>query len=350
MNFEITGDDAFYKKENYLEQTRADFSSTKCVGEPVYYYETSSKVWRIAKEIFSVLLVLPLIYNIIHGLVGKIIILASFQSQTDISLENSIYDYNKYKRFTIDVNGYKIDTLIVGTKETFEKKRWLVANMGNGMHHEDGVNSEQIAKARSCNAIFFNYPGVGASTGLPNRVAMRDSYRAVLQFIEELGAKEIIGYSYATGGGFQADALNGYELKEGVKYVFIKDRTFSSLPDIAGNLVFRPAKWFLKLMGWNMDSVESSKVLSCGEIVMQKGISKQCKLINSSDELAKNDGVIIKNASLAKALMDDPTMLSNKCCLAIPEYHNDQISKATDKMLSKTIGYFLSGQGSGLTL
>lgn len=348
MNIEITGQNAFYYKADYEAQTKADFASTVCLEEPAYHYETTSKVWRIVKEIFSVLLVLPFIYKVIHGLVGKVAIPASFIPQTyfsNINLYPSSGYKMKYKRFTIDVNGYKIDTLMVGTAETFANKRWMVGSMGNGMQHEHGAmsSSKNIASRLGCNTIYFNYPGVGASTGWPDRVAMRDSYRAVLRFLEErMGAKEIIGYGLSIGGGVQGDALNGYELKQDVDYVFIKDRTFSSLPDIAGDLIFRPAKWFLKLMGWNMGSVESSKALQCFEIIMQSANTDKCQRISSSDELVEDDGVITKNASLAKALLDDPNRPRNKYYLGIPGNHNAGLSDGTLDHLCALVDDILS--------
>ena len=106
------------------------------------------------------------------------------------------------------------------------------------------------------NAIVFNYPGVGASSGLPNRQAMAKTYRAMLNFLEDrtngIGATEIIGYGHSIGGGVQGDALKTHELKKDVKYVFVKSRTFSDLSTTASLLMAKPFGFLVKILGCNI--------------------------------------------------------------------------------------------------
>lgn len=338
----LNGDKAFYNQPDYLDATRRDFAQNKSL--PVNYtWNTENKIIRIAKLIFSIIIFPIGIYQLLHALAGKVALLPASSpsligypgnhandSRSNISLDGEW----KYKRITVEVDGYKIDATIVGKASTLNNGRWMLASNGNGEFYEDKLSYshdfKQILSEVNGNAIVFNYPGVGASSGLPNRQAMAKAYRAMLNLLEDqkngIGAKEIIGYGHSIGGGVQGDALKTHELKKDVKYVFVKSRTFSDLSTTASILTSKPVGFLVKMLGWNMDSVESSKKLQAPEIIMQTAKVKGYKELNDSSEII-GDGVIPANASLAKALLEDNKCPKhNKVFIGMQERHNERLN------------------------
>ena len=89
----------------------------------------------------------------------------------------------------------------------------------------------------------------------------------------------------------------------------------------------------IRLFGWNMSSVESSKALAVPEIIMQTSSEVEMDMAghvvyddNLSSSAIINDGVIGADASLAKALLDDPDCpKAHKVFLGIAEHHNEGI-------------------------
>jgi len=308
-----------------------------------YTWNTEHKIIRVIKQIFSVIIFPIGIYKLLHALVGKVALLPASNpallgfsknhandSRSGISLEG---DW-KHKRITVEVDGYKIDAVIVGTASTLNNGRWVLASNGNGEFYEDSLTNDgdfkQILSKVKGNGIVFNYPGVGASSGLPNRDAMAKAYRAMLALLEDqnkgIGAKEIIGYGHSIGGGVQGDALKKHKLKKDVKYVFVKSRTFSNLSTTASILTIKPLGFLVKLLGWNMDCVESSKKLQAPEIIMQTANVKNYEELNDSAKII-DDGVIPAKASLATALLrDNKCPKQNKIFIGMREEHNNLLN------------------------
>lgn len=336
----LNGDRAFYNQPDYLSATQRDFAQNEPL--PVNYtWNTENKIIRIAKQIFSIIIFPIGIYKLLHILAGKILLPASSPSLMGFT-ENYANDRRsniplngdwKYKRITIEVDDYKIDAAIVGKASTLNNGRWVLSSNGNGEFYEGKLsyNSDfkQILSQVNGNAIVFNYPGVGASSGLPNRHAMTNVYRSMLNFLVDqkngIGANEIIGYGHSIGGGVQGDALKTHKLKKDVKYVFVKSRTFSDLSTIASILTSKLLGFLVKILGWNMDSVESSKKLQSPEIIMQTANVKDYEVINDSSKII-DDGIITANTSLAKALLEDNKCpKKNKVFIGMPELHNDEL-------------------------
>jgi len=347
----LSGTHAFYTQSNYLEATQADFASSTCLPAS-YTSNTEIKIVRIAKLILSIIIFPIGIYKLIHGLIGKIVVLSSNikiktvdEDRSNINLD---YDW-KYKRITIAIDGYKIDAMIVGKPSTFNNGRWVLASNGNGELYEETLvydsQFRQILSEIKGNGIVFNYPGVGSSTGLPNRKAMANAYRAMLNFLEDqkigIGAKEIIGYGHSIGGGVQGDALNEHELKPNVKYVFVKNKTFSNLSTTVSCLLCRPIGFLIWIFGWNIDSVNSSKKIQVPEIIIQTTCEKvDAKEIGDSSNIVC-DGPIHAKASLAKALLDDPSCPKDqKTFIGTNKNHNssfDDVTFLTDKIKQKLL-------------
>jgi hypothetical protein len=352
----LNGDQAFYNQPDYLDATRRDLAQNEPL--PVNYtWNTENKIFRIAKQIFSIIIFPIGIYKLLHALAGNVALLPAScpslmgypENHANDSRSNiSLHGEWKYKRITVEVDGYKIDATIVGKASTLNNGRWMLASIGNGEFYEDKLSYshdfKKILSEVNGNAIVFNYPGVGASSGLPNRQAMAKAYRAMLNLLEDqkngIGAKEIIGYGHSIGGGVQGDALKTHELKKDVKYVFVKSRTFSDLSTTASMLTNKPLGFLVKMLGWNMDSVESSKKLQAPEIIMQRANVK-CgyEELNDSSKII-GDGIIPANASLAKALLEDNKCpKQNKVFIGMQEQHNDELKDPS--FLAKKIEAFL---------
>lgn len=257
----------------------------------------------------------------------------------------------KFKRLSVEVDGYTIDATIMGKASTFGNGRWVLASNGNGEFYEQKLEDREFKHILSelhGNAIVFNYPGVGSSTRMPNRNAMAKAYRAMLNFLEDqnngIDAKEIIGYGHSIGGGVQGDALLKHDLKEEVKYVFVKSRTFSDLSTTVTDLMNSKVLGLLvKLFGWNISSVESSKKLQAPEIIIQTAAVNSYSDISDLPDAIIDDGVISSEASLAKKLIEDGDCpKENKYFMGIPEGHNDDLSDP--KFLVKKINDMLAAQ------
>ncbi|MDE3055756.1 MAG: hypothetical protein KGI80_03575 [Verrucomicrobiota bacterium] len=257
----------------------------------------------------------------------------------------------------LNVDGVKIHATMVGKTENLNNKKWLLYSGGNGEHYEMSrlsVKKDKFFKefnAGEYNALFFHYPGVSHSKGRATKETMTNAYKAALSFLEDkgkgIGAEEIIGYGFSIGGGVQGEALRTHELKEGVHYCFIKDRTFSDLSAAAdgvmgGGIFGKIAAFLTRVTGWNFSSVESSKALKAPEIIIQQKKFKVAEwsvtldgspfcyncgptiVANGTEELIDTDGVITKEASLANALLSDPSWKSFSQCkhvIAVEESH-----------------------------
>jgi hypothetical protein len=325
----LSGAKAFYAQPDYLKATRRDMAHQGPLPT-TYRCDTESKVVRRAKTFFSYFFVLPALYKGLQCLAARIILPGVGHSEEMVNKARSSIVLQKewrYKRITIEVDGNKIDAMIKGRESTLNNGTWVLASNGNAQLYETklafGNEFENFLYAVNGNAIVFNYPGVGASSGVPTRESMTKAYRAVLKFLEEeIRAKKVIGYGLSIGGGAQGDALNGYELKKGVEYVFVKDRTFSDLSTITSCLTCKMLGWLVRALGWNLDSVSSSKKLQAPEVIVQTAHVSTYEVLQDSRKI-KHDGVIPVTASLAKALLDDKGHFNgNKVFIGIPEMHN----------------------------
>ena len=326
-----------------------------------YTWNTEGKISRIFKKILSILIFPVGCYQLIHLLLGKTFFLPSAQypsykadkiraeilagrmRECLINQNLNVGEYpstaftRKYERITIEVDGERIDGMIVRASSSLKTDRWLLCSHGNGQTYEMQLlarDFHQLLDNLNCNALLFNYPGVIASTGSANRNKMTKAYRAMLNFLEDrrrgLAAKEIIGYGHSIGAAVQAEALAQHTLKSNIRYVFVKSRSFSNLSlaaeelaqlvmeqityDLRNNRSFfllkvlsyfprRPSKLagaLVKIFGWNFSSVESSRRLQVPEIILQTASVKECARLNKSSLLVDFDGIITSGASLAR--------------------------------------------------
>ncbi len=278
----LSGPDAFYVQDTYEQVTKGELAQRKPLSRVTYTWNTESIALRIVKIALSILIFPIGMYHLLHALAGKIILPSTWTSISKAREKRStilLNDEWKYKRLTIAVDGYTIDAMIVVKPNTAGNGRWVLSSNGNAQLYETQFATggdpkfKQILSSVNSNGIVFNYPGVGASSSLPNRQAMAKAYRAMLTFLEDqnkgIGAKEIIGYGFSVGGGVQGDALLSHPLKKGVKYVFVKGQTFSNLSNEASCLYNKVMGFLVRVLGWNIDSVHSSKQLKAPEIILQ---------------------------------------------------------------------------------
>lgn len=350
----LSGPSAFYAQPDYKRTTKQELASKRPLNSTSYTFETESKTARAAKKILSVIIFPIGIYRLAHSLIAKIVLPASgSKGATHFQKLRENFDLNgkwKLKRLSIKVDGFVIDALIVGKSSTLNNGRWALYSNGNDEGYEEVLNFNknyvdhtftEILTQIKGNGLIFNYPGVGANKGaMPSRSAMSKAYRAMLSFLEDqdkgIGAKEIIGYGHSIGGGVQGDALRKHQLKDGIKYVFVKSVTFSDLSSAAASITNRVLGFFIKVFGWNMGSVESSKKLKAPEIIMQTAQVKNYTDLKGHPDWVVDDGVISANASLAKKLLeDDACPKKNKFFMGRPEGHNRMLRDPS--FLSKKI-------------
>lgn len=355
---QLTGPNAFYTLPDYKTNRQKEFASQKTL--PVFYTtDLTNKVSRITQQILDVICFPIGIYKLLHRCIGKLSILPastplllkvlypkqnknaqSLRSQIDLKQEGW-----EYKRLTIAVDGYHIDATILGKPSTLGNGRWMLYSNGQQELYEEklsnekhGVKFRQILSKIEGNAIIFNYPGVGSSSGLPSKQAMTKAYLAMLKFLEDdvngIGAKQIIGYGYSMGGAVQGEALKAHTLKEGINYVFVKDRTFSDLsktaaswfkPNLLTYLINQLLSSLVKILGWNMNTTVSSKKLEAPEIIMQTAKVENYTILENSS-LITHDKIIASKASLAKALLDDKSCpKTSKTFIGMKETHNSTL-------------------------
>lgn len=338
----LAGANAFYADPEYQEKTIRELSSASRVSQIGYQTEIETKTCRVFKEVISWVVFPIKIYQALHNLAGYAFLPATLQSVQvpEVSARELMDSEWKYKKITIEVDGNLVDAVIMGKPETLNNGRWTIYSTGNGGYLENHLFSSEnkrFLEETASNMIFFNYPGVSESSmarGSYLRDAMEKSYIGILRFLEDaengIGAREIIGYGHSIGGGVQGDALRHHTLRSDIKYVFIKDRTFSTMYDEVAFLVNKVVALASWILGWNISSVESSRALNAPEIIIQTARcprNEQVDLTLQRGLLAESDGVIGIRASLAYSLLQDEIYsIDRKRFIGIPEGHNQCIS------------------------
>jgi hypothetical protein len=365
-----------------------------------YRCQTENKVIRIAKFILMVLIFPIGLGYLLHALVGRIIVPATNHSKKELEERRS--DLFKYCKplfptpFTIEVDDIQVDA-ITFFRNQGQKGRWLIKAGGNNEPYDrnkftlrDVLDLAEHAQVQG--VILFNYPGVGASTGLTTRTNLRNSLEGVLRFVEDekkgLGAKEIIIYGRSIGGGVVGEAMRQHQLKEDVRYLCIKDRTFSTISDVVFHtefledvetereikipLILRKIGAFLiRILGWNINSMHSSSSNAC-EIILQTckenyyqdldknwtGIKKTKEEIEKAimsdkkatidPEIFDNDKVIPSKASLAYSLLKQ-SGVKNKIIFPVEEDHNEGLIIPTISRLGSHIENFFTTHNPNLT-
>ena len=302
--------------------------------EIAYNYETISRIQRIAFICFAIIVFPVGLAILTHKLIGKIVFSGwlTVKGHQKRFMENYIGSVDNAqklpkviaKRINLLVDGKIVDAFICGKPENINNGKWVLVATGVGRCMEDMDNYEEFDSSFQKNYLFFNYPGVGASEGLPSKTQVVNTYTAMLHFLEDdkkgVGAKEIICWGRSIGGAIQAESLKDHTFKNEVKYTIIRDRTFSRLSEVA---------WYtkvLKFVGWEFDGLLASErleELKKEEIILQTAhqkpsitkstlseterLQKKDLYYNTEDPLKADriihDGTISPSSSLAYALL-----------------------------------------------
>jgi hypothetical protein len=329
----------FYERQSYSHELQRNFSRKQTSPLSDYIKWTISPTHFSKTRAFSWIRVNTYLYFLIHHCLGKYT--GAFPSAcpwlfnkksnsklhrirqnipTIIRMRNKKYNERwVIQRISIEVEGYKIDALIMGQKSTIKNKRWTLVSGGNSVFYEDYFVSLKklsqmcdIFKGCKSNAIFFNYPGVAESEGYIDRELINATYRAFITYLEDpisgLGAKEIIGWGYSMGGAIQGDALCDYKFSEGIKHVFVKSRTYSSFEKEIKHFKGSFLSMLVPLFGWDINPLKFALSVKKPEIILQTIEDKpenQEAFISLKLRKFKviHDGIIPAEASLAQALL-----------------------------------------------
>jgi len=239
--------------------------------------------------------------------------------------------------------------MILGKRENLKDRRWMLFSNGHGGLYEHFAcgNLHGILDKideLGTNILFYNYQGVGASEGHATRDGIVDAHRAMLKFLEdEVQAKEIIQWGTSLGGGVQGRVMKTHQCKEGVRYVCLKDQTFSKISKVPGPFL----GFLIRIFGWELSSMSSSsklEKLERAEIIVQ-----DAKTIDPEEPGDINhDGVIPDNGSLAKDLLLRAKNWTHKKFIGrVGAQHMGAFSKEVQQRINDAINYGLSQSYNG---
>jgi hypothetical protein len=286
----LAGKNAFFNKIDYTDELKKTFS--RPLASCLYQADKNNPIGKSSKGSLSSFIAKPLVLP------------AMIRPKQFGEVLSKQPDCWKFKRLNIQtLEGLSLDAAIMGRPSTLSNKKWVLVSEGRSLLYENRLVDkafQNFLTQINANALVFNYPSVGASTGNRNTKNLVNSYHAMLQFLEDnkrgIGAKKIIGYGYSIGGGIQGESLKTHNLQEGIKkgirYIFIKDRTFSSLERVCKSITKGCLQWLIPYAKLSLESVESSKKLAdlkIPEIIIQT-TDEDCNPIS--------DGVISKKAAL----------------------------------------------------
>lgn len=350
----LSGSKAFYCQPDYVETTRLELAAKEPLP-PTEIYDFSSKTARMAKSVFSKILFPWWIYDRLHTVFGGLFFqpLASSaiaeQARPRIQLDSEW----KYRRFSILVDGVPVDAMVVGRPSTFTNGRWTLIALGITRiyecllidhpeqvcpgHAPGLVPLQQLLSKTQSNAILYNYPGMGASLGHLNFSAMKKAHEAFLRFLEDrIHARVIIDKGHSFGGVVQAEAWGAHNVKRGVSYVLVKDRSPLHVSDAVQNLAGRVLAVIGKVLGWESHVPASSDALRVPEIhVMSLGNITGSRRFTDPSEVAPpggdssgpvyNDRVVPYPSSTALHYLQNHFHNGSKVVIGVPDVHGASI-------------------------
>jgi hypothetical protein len=353
----LEGSGAFYNQPDYVEATKRDLAQEKPL--PVQYTWKSGDKIRVVDVALGICALVGGVIFVrgksflkvlgLSGLTGSlaVLILKSYFFQeinrlnkisnstlTKLAQENRIKipveGEWKYKRITVEVDGNKVDAVIVGKSSTLNNGRWmLAANRIDEVYETKlgaGTDFMHLVDKLNCNALVLNYPGIGTSGGGFKRETAAKAHQIALKFLEDqgkgIGAKEIIDYSQGTGGWVQEDVLKNHPLKQEIKYVVIRNGIEAlPMPDS------RVGKFFYELTGIDFCFVSTSKTLKVPEVILSAAKVDTSEELNESSKFGELKPGI---PSFAKALLDDQTCdKSHKVFIGVPRNYTGEIQDPT---------------------
>lgn len=236
------------------------------------------KIWLVIKIILAVIFIIPFsIYTCVRfillmplyrrndvsmarSFLDFVLSSFGFSKKTTITLKNMRRDGRSWigKRQCLHSGAQKIDTFIIGTRETINNGRWIVfsngslpsgyreclrhslsdSNQGYRLSSESSFGLLDLADSLEANIICYDYPFYGDSSGFISSLidSTAKSHKLVLDFTENqergLGAKQIISFGYSLGGMIQLKSLVDRPISANTSYVVLSSRVPSSLTDV----------------------------------------------------------------------------------------------------------------------
>lgn len=345
-----------FNSNAYINNSKSEFENTKASNDILYEYndqfktdqklKTSGKIDKLVTE--NVVLPAVNAYKNKEKEIRK-----DFMDTLKTRAQDSDV---VAKRFSVLVNGNKVDVMIAGKKDQLNNGRWILHSNPNMASYEQSFSSDEVLsrmKSLGANYIFWNYPGVAGSEGAPNDKDMVSAYKAILHFLEDkengIGANEIVAWGTSIGGGVQGKALEDYPLKDHVHYVFVKDQTFADFQEMPDQLikemvgssttkhigtlskaVFGGLAKNLVKDNWGLRSIHSSKQLKHPEVIIQNATTDT----PTKKEEIIGDGVISAQAALATKLLGDKTVdLEKKEFVGVKSEHTTGYSRKEERRI-----------------
>ncbi len=345
----LYGNCPFYEQENYLQKTKDDFVNDKPIFSPIYVSNKKRLRYQEALRTATAVTMIPVVCHAFHVMAARNVFLPA--SCPDKKRKELIKERKeniqlggewKYKKISVLVNGYKVDGAIFGKPETLKNRKWLIFVAGNNSRYESILYNDQspikaVLTKIGFNALVFSYPGVGSSEGSPTQRAMINAYCSMLKFLTDkekgIGADQIISYGYSTGGCIENEGFS-LSTPDQVKLV-IKDRSPVTLARAAKERMGYGFETIAKAFGWSASSMPKENS-SLPEIVIQTAESSTLPaLLDSSDQIAKDDGKVLRNASLAAAIFS--ANRKNIKVLGVSEKHSEDLSSNSVDLLVSNI-------------
>lgn len=282
-------------------------------------------------RIFQVISVLSLffLYRITQVIVGCFIhpTTTPFLKADDLEMFRVIFDrqyeYQAMRISAITSTRHQIDGVLLKNRDVDIKGRWVLITPPNAQFYERMMYTSSgivaLGSSMKANMLFFNYPGAGASSGLfPNRDAIVASHQAMLAFLKEIGATEIIDFGWSIGGGVKwKDYSENPPTKE--NYCSIDYNTFRSISNFGREIFGELGGQAIKFLQWEYNSEKTIQTAKHPYIVLQ-----------SSDRKGNicHDGVVTKENALGEVSNKEYVILStNGHCDAIGSYLKSEINK-----------------------
>lgn len=183
------------------------------------------------------------------------------------------------KKVPLLLSGASYEGTVVVAKEFFNSSVCTVHARGiNKCVEMEMVKLAEKDHSFGSYSIFVNGPSVGFSSGLPTSNQIPAPIQAAIQYAEnELKAKSIIVLGHSFGGGFGIIglarhlilmqnkghiALEKSEENNKIRYLAISHCTFSDFISIAALTRSRILKPVFTLIGYQLDNVEASRIIS----------------------------------------------------------------------------------------
>lgn len=283
-------------------------------------------------------------------------------------IKNKGFEIN---RLRVDIHDISLDVFIIGRKKNLANGKWTVhfGGLGEPVLENSQKDLLQFCEETKSNLVLFNYAGYGASSSTyPSLTSYINSCKAIVTMLQDekmgLKARKICFFGYSLGGGLIGALLSEYPeiLSKKIKYLIIKDRSFSSLEKAAGGifkgipihnslktLMIKISNFFKNLAQkacWQFSSTESSKKQTeIVEIVLQQAKNPKLSaknfkpyILKHIKNLTETDLVISKKSTMAFSILSDKTYPKrNKVILGIPENHFDTLGPKTIHSLASRV-------------